>query len=88
MGAPPDAFNQRGQDWALPPYHPRALAAAGYRPLAELFDSTLGRVPGDAAGLTLAGLVPVAGLRGGAGADWPAGLALAGLAPAGCGSIT
>ncbi|MGD0702406.1 MAG: 4-alpha-glucanotransferase [Trebonia sp.] len=47
VGAPPDAFNQRGQDWALPPYHPRALAAAGYRPLTELFDSTLGRVPGD-----------------------------------------
>jgi 4-alpha-glucanotransferase len=46
VGAPPDAFNQRGQDWALPPYHPRALAAAGYRPLAELFDSTLGRRPG------------------------------------------
>ena len=42
VGAPPDAFNQRGQDWALPPYHPRALAAAGYRPLADLFDSTLG----------------------------------------------
>jgi len=41
VGAPPDAFNQRGQDWALPPYHPRALAAAGYRPLAELFGSTL-----------------------------------------------
>jgi 4-alpha-glucanotransferase len=50
VGAPPDAFNQRGQDWALPPYHPRALAAAGYRPLAELFDSTLGRVPGGAVG--------------------------------------
>jgi 4-alpha-glucanotransferase len=46
VGAPPDAFNQRGQDWALPPYHPRALAAAGYRPLTELFDSTLGRRPG------------------------------------------
>ena len=46
VGAPPDAFNQRGQDWALPPYHPRALAAAGYRPLADLFESTLGRVPG------------------------------------------
>jgi 4-alpha-glucanotransferase len=50
VGAPPDAFNQRGQDWALPPYHPRALAAAGYRPLADLFDSTLGRVPGGALG--------------------------------------
>ena len=73
VGAPPDAFNQRGQDWALPPYHPRALAAAGYRPLAELFDSTLGRVPGERAGGR--------GRRG-------RRLALAGLAPAGCGSIT
>jgi 4-alpha-glucanotransferase len=55
VGAPPDAFNQRGQDWALPPYHPRALAAAGYRPLAELFDSTLGRPPGGAGGDGAAG---------------------------------
>ena len=55
VGAPPDAFNQRGQDWALPPYHPRALAAAGYRPLTELFDSTLGRLPGAGRGTTRAG---------------------------------
>ena len=55
VGAPPDAFNQRGQDWALPPYHPRALAAAGYRPLTELFDSTLGRLPGADRGATRAG---------------------------------
>jgi 4-alpha-glucanotransferase len=41
VGAPPDAFNQRGQDWSLPPMHPRALAAAGYRPLAELIDANL-----------------------------------------------
>src|SRR6202042_2144201 len=46
VGAPPDAFNQRGQDWARPPYHPRALAAAGARPLAELFGPTLGRGAG------------------------------------------
>jgi len=37
VGAPPDSFNQRGQDWAQPPWHPQRLAAAGYRPLAELF---------------------------------------------------
>jgi 4-alpha-glucanotransferase len=36
VGAPPDEFNQRGQDWTLPPWHPRRLAASGYRPLAEL----------------------------------------------------
>jgi len=41
VGAPPDAFNQRGQDWGLPPVHPRALAAAGYRPLADLIDANL-----------------------------------------------
>jgi 4-alpha-glucanotransferase len=37
VGAPPDSFNQRGQDWAQPPWHPQRLAAAGYRPLADLF---------------------------------------------------
>ena len=37
VGAPPDEFNQRGQDWSQPPWHPRRLAAAGYRPLNELF---------------------------------------------------
>jgi 4-alpha-glucanotransferase len=39
VGAPPDGFNQLGQDWAEPPWSPRALAATGYRPLAELFDA-------------------------------------------------
>ena len=37
VGAPPDSFNQRGQDWAQPPWHPQRLAAAGYQPLARLF---------------------------------------------------
>jgi 4-alpha-glucanotransferase len=41
VGAPPDAFNQRGQDWGLPPIHPRALAAAGYRPLDDLVNANL-----------------------------------------------
>ena len=32
VGAPPDEFNQRGQDWTLPPWHPGWLAAqAGLR---------------------------------------------------------
>lgn len=38
-GAPPDEFNQRGQDWGQPPWHPTRLAAAGYRPLAGLIRS-------------------------------------------------
>ena len=41
VGAPPDSFNQLGQDWGQPPWHPRQLAAAGYRPLAELFGAAL-----------------------------------------------
>ncbi|HXW88027.1 MAG TPA: 4-alpha-glucanotransferase [Streptosporangiaceae bacterium] len=41
VGAPPDGFNQLGQDWGQPPWSPRALAAAGYRPLAELFAASL-----------------------------------------------
>ncbi len=41
VGAPPDGFNQLGQDWGQPPWNPRALALAGYRPLAELFAASL-----------------------------------------------
>ena len=41
VGAPPDGFNQRGQDWAQPPWHPHRLAAAGARPLADLFAAAL-----------------------------------------------
>ena len=32
VGAPPDEFNQRGQDWAAPPWHPQRLAASGFAP--------------------------------------------------------
>jgi len=41
VGAPPDGFNQLGQDWSQPPWNPRALAAVGYRPLAKLFTAAL-----------------------------------------------
>jgi 4-alpha-glucanotransferase len=36
VGAPPDEFNQRGQDWGSQPWHPERLAEAGYGPLAGL----------------------------------------------------
>ncbi|MFI0190614.1 4-alpha-glucanotransferase [Streptomyces sp. NPDC017082] len=36
IGAPPDAFNARGQDWSLPPWRPDRLAATGYAPYREL----------------------------------------------------
>ncbi len=41
VGAPPDGFNQLGQDWAQSPWHPGQLARADYRPLAVLFDAAL-----------------------------------------------
>lgn len=41
IGAPPDEFNPVGQDWGLPPYSPRALAAAGYRPFVDLLKANM-----------------------------------------------
>jgi 4-alpha-glucanotransferase len=41
VGAPPDGFNQLGQDWGQPPWHPGRLEAAGYQPLAGLFAASL-----------------------------------------------
>jgi 4-alpha-glucanotransferase len=32
VGAPPDPFNAAGQDWAVPPFDPWRLRAAGYEP--------------------------------------------------------
>ena len=32
VGAPPDDFNSRGQDWGLPPFDPWRLRQAGYDP--------------------------------------------------------
>ncbi len=40
-GAPPDEFNQLGQDWNQPPWHPGRLAKCGYRPLRELTEASL-----------------------------------------------
>jgi 4-alpha-glucanotransferase len=40
VGAPPDEFNQLGQDWTLRPWHPGRLAAQAFRPLAELVAAT------------------------------------------------
>ncbi|HEY7484658.1 MAG TPA: 4-alpha-glucanotransferase [Streptosporangiaceae bacterium] len=41
VGAPPDEFNQRGQDWGQPPWHPRRLAARAYEPYRELISASL-----------------------------------------------
>jgi 4-alpha-glucanotransferase len=41
VGAPPDAFNQRGQDWRLPPLRPDRLAETGYAPFREMMAAVL-----------------------------------------------
>ncbi len=40
VGAPPDSFNQRGQDWSQPPPRPYRLAETQGRPFAELLDAS------------------------------------------------
>lgn len=40
-GAPPDEFNQQGQDWGQPPWHPRRLAELGYTPFRQVLDQSL-----------------------------------------------
>ncbi len=41
VGAPPDLFNQQGQDWGLPPWRPDRLAELGYLPLRDVVRGTL-----------------------------------------------
>lgn len=41
VGAPPDAFNARGQDWGLPPWRPDRLAETGYAPFRDLLNNLM-----------------------------------------------
>ncbi len=41
VGAPPDEFNTRGQDWGLPPFDPWKLRAARYQPLIQTIRASL-----------------------------------------------
>lgn len=36
VGAPADMYNQLGQNWSQPPWHPERLAEAGYQPWREM----------------------------------------------------
>ncbi|MGV9300910.1 4-alpha-glucanotransferase [Amycolatopsis sp. NPDC003676] len=46
VGAPPDAFNQQGQDWNLPPWRPDRLAEAGYAPFRDVVRGVLRHADG------------------------------------------
>ena len=41
VGAPPDMYNQQGQDWNQPPWHPSRLAEAGYEPFRKMLSTVL-----------------------------------------------
>jgi 4-alpha-glucanotransferase len=41
VGAPPDAFNQVGQDWSQPPWRPDVLAELGYTPYRAVLRAAL-----------------------------------------------
>jgi 4-alpha-glucanotransferase len=41
VGAPPDAFNQLGQDWQQPPWRPDRLAELAYAPFRDLIANVL-----------------------------------------------
>ncbi|HYN28976.1 MAG TPA: 4-alpha-glucanotransferase [Dermatophilaceae bacterium] len=41
VGAPPDQFNQLGQDWSQPPWRPDRLAELGYAPFRDMVRSAL-----------------------------------------------
>ncbi|ORM24197.1 4-alpha-glucanotransferase [Williamsia sp. 1135] len=46
VGAPPDAFNQQGQVWNQPPWHPWRLAEHGYVPFRDMLRTVLRRAGG------------------------------------------
>jgi 4-alpha-glucanotransferase len=41
VGAPPDSFNQQGQNWGLPPWRPDRLAETGYAPVRDMVQAVL-----------------------------------------------
>ncbi|MEX5634436.1 4-alpha-glucanotransferase [Parafrankia sp. FMc2] len=43
VGAPPDGFNQQGQDWGLPPWRPTVLAESGYAAFRAMVRAVLAR---------------------------------------------
>ncbi|HUA09060.1 MAG TPA: 4-alpha-glucanotransferase [Candidatus Acidoferrales bacterium] len=41
VGAPPDPLNAAGQNWGLPPFHPRVLRERGYQPFIDLLRANM-----------------------------------------------
>lgn len=46
VGAPPDGYNQMGQDWGQPPWRPDRLADTAYAPFRSMLQTALGHAGG------------------------------------------
>ena len=46
VGAPPDPYNQNGQNWSQPPWRPDRLAETGYEPFRRMVSAVLGTPAG------------------------------------------
>lgn len=46
VGAPPDSYNQMGQDWGQPPWRPDRLADTAYAPFRSMVQTALGHAGG------------------------------------------
>ena len=46
VGAPPDMYNQMGQDWSQPPWRPDALAEAAFLPYRDMLRTVLAHAGG------------------------------------------
>ncbi len=46
VGAPPDGYNQMGQDWGQPPWRPDRLADTAYAPFRQMLQVALGHAGG------------------------------------------
>ena len=46
IGAPPDAFNQNGQDWGVTAFSPRGLRKSGYAAFLDMLRSAMGTAGG------------------------------------------
>ncbi len=46
VGAPPDMYNQMGQDWSQPPWRPDALAEAAFGPFRDMLRTVLAHAGG------------------------------------------
>ncbi|OKL47425.1 4-alpha-glucanotransferase [Boudabousia liubingyangii] len=46
VGAPPDMYNQQGQNWSQPPWSPTALEECGYQPMKQMLRAVLAHAGG------------------------------------------